>query len=115
MKRAKSLFIVALLVVFAAAIAIAAENRGGEKITVDGGSKGVVNFPHKIHQDELKDCNICHAKFPQELESIKKLKDKKELKKMQVMNEVCLKCHKAYKAEGKPKYGPINCNGCHGK
>ncbi|MBF0378505.1 MAG: cytochrome c3 family protein [Desulfamplus sp.] len=110
-----SVIIAALsFMIFIASFVSAAENRGGATLTVDGGSKGSITFPHKAHQDGLKDCNICHSTFPQELGVIKKLKDKKELDKKKVMNEVCLKCHKEYKAASKP-YGPINCNGCHGK
>ncbi|MBF0303187.1 MAG: cytochrome c3 family protein [Desulfamplus sp.] len=109
-----SIIIMVSLVFFAATLVIAAEKRGGETLKVDGGSKGTVTFPHKAHQDGLKDCNICHAVFPQELGVIKNLKDKKELEKKQVMNEVCIKCHKDYKTAGKA-YGPTNCNGCHGK
>jgi hypothetical protein len=112
--RINLVIVIAALMLFAAVFAIAAENMGGEKLTVDGGSKGAINFPHKGHQDGLKDCNICHATFPKELGVIKKLKEKKEIKNKLVMNDVCLKCHKGYKEAGK-EHGPINCNGCHSK
>lgn len=114
MKTIKLSIIVAVLILFSAALIIASENRGGEVLTVDGASKGAITFPHKEHQDTLKDCKICHDTFPQELGVIKKMKGNKELKRKQVMNDVCLKCHKEYKASGK-NHGPINCNGCHGK
>jgi len=114
MKIIRLSILIAAIMIFAAALVIAAENRGAETLKVDGASKGTVTFPHKVHQDELKDCNICHATFPQELGVIKKLKENKELKRKEVMNDVCLKCHKDYKAAGK-EHGPINCNGCHGK
>ncbi|MBF0234906.1 MAG: cytochrome c3 family protein [Desulfamplus sp.] len=110
-----SIIISVLIMILAAALVIAAENenRGGEILKVDGGSKGEVTFPHKEHQDNLKDCKLCHDTFPQKLGVIKEMKDKKELKRKQVMNDVCLKCHKDYKKANKA-YGPINCNGCHG-
>lgn len=112
MKNVKISILIAALMIFAAALVVAAENRGGEKLTIDA-SKGAVTFPHKEHQDNLKDCKLCHATFPQELGVIKKMKEKKELERKQVMDGVCLKCHKDYKAAGKD-HGPINCNGCHG-
>ncbi len=113
-ERINPLLIIAVIIFFVATVVIAAENRGAEQLTVDGGTKGAVNFPHKAHQDGLKDCNLCHSIFPQELGVIKNLKNKKELEKKEVMNELCIKCHKDYKLSGKA-YGPTNCNGCHSK
>ena len=117
MKIDKTNFIIvvtALFMICASALVIAAENRGGETLKVDGGSKGIVTFPHKEHQDQLKDCNICHSLFAQESGIIKNLKEKKELKGKQVMNDLCIKCHKDYKASGKTS-GPTTCSGCHTK
>lgn len=114
MKKRDLSILIAAIMLFSTALVVSAENRGGEVLKIDGASKGEVTFPHKEHQDNLKDCKICHATFPQEAGVIKKMKDNKELKRKQVMNEVCLKCHKEYKSEGK-EHGPINCNGCHGK
>ncbi len=112
MKSIKHFLIIAGLILFAAVIVTASEKTGAKEITVDGGSKGDINFPHKVHQDNLKDCMICHDTFPQELDVIKKMKKEKELKRKQVMNAVCLKCHKEYKKAGK-EYGPTKCSGCH--
>lgn len=112
--RIKFSVAIAAMVIFGAAFVIAAENRGGETLKVDGGSKGIVSFPHKTHQDQLKDCNICHSVFAQEMGVIKTLKEKKELKGKQVMNDLCIKCHKDYKASGKTS-GPTTCSGCHTK
>ncbi|SLM28613.1 Cytochrome c, class III family protein [Desulfamplus magnetovallimortis] len=115
MQKISRMLLIITFILFAAVIVTASEEKKGEPvITVDGGSKGEVSFPHKEHQEELKECNLCHDTFPQEMGVIKKMKDNKELKKKQVMNEVCLKCHKDYKKEGK-KYGPISCSGCHAK
>ena len=73
--RIKFSVAIAAMVIFGAAFVIAAENRGGETLKVDGGSKGIVSFPHKTHQDQLKDCNICHSVFAQEMGVIKTLKE----------------------------------------
>ncbi len=114
MQRLKLTIFIAGLFIFVAAIITASENRGAPEITVDGGSKGKIAFPHKFHQDELKECMLCHDAFPQEPGVINKMKKNKDLKRKQVMKKVCLKCHKEYKKDGK-EHGPIKCNGCHVK
>ena len=105
------IFIVSLFFLSTMAV-IASAPKGAENINVNGGSKGNVPFPHKMHQDVLQDCQICHDTFPQEMGVIKKLKESGDLKKKQVMNAVCLDCHKKNKKAGKD-YGPISCSGCH--
>jgi hypothetical protein len=117
MKQMAQALLIATLVFFAAIIVTASaseEKKGAESITIDGASKGNVEFPHKEHQDELKECMLCHDTFPQELGVIKKMKTNKELQRKQVMNDVCLKCHKDFKKQGK-EHGPTSCNGCHSK
>ncbi len=94
--------------------AVAVENMGAEQITVDGGSRGVVPFPHHQHQNVLGDCNVCHTLFPQEIGSIARLKKEGELVKKQVMNKHCIKCHKAKKRAGETT-GPTTCAKCHVK
>ena len=54
--------------------AIAMENQGAAKIALDGGTRGVVTFPHHTHQNVLKDCQACHTLFPQEQGGIERLK-----------------------------------------
>ena len=114
MQKVTLSLLMTLLVLSMAAIVTASANNGAEKITVDGGSKGEVEFTHKNHQDRLEDCMVCHDVFPQELGVIKKMKSEKKLKRKQVMNDVCLACHKADKKAGKA-YGPTSCNKCHSK
>jgi hypothetical protein len=95
-----------------ASIAVAAENKGADQISIDGGSRGNISFAHHAHQDRLKDCNICHALFPQEPGALSKLKDSGQLKKKQVMNKQCIACHKAEKRAGN-KTAPTTCSKCH--
>lgn len=114
MKPMKLAVIVAGLLIFSAVAAFAVVNTGAEKITIDGASKGEVSFPHREHQEVLKDCKVCHDVFPMELGVIKKLKDEKVLKRKQVMNKTCIQCHKDRKKAGE-SYGPTSCNDCHAK
>ena len=97
-----------------AVAAVGAGNNGAENISVYGGSRGDVPFPHHAHQDRLKDCNTCHATFPQEADGLKKMKAAGQLKPKQVMNKQCVKCHKDQKKAGNPT-GPTTCSKCHVK
>ena len=99
--------------VFTVAMASQVQNRGAPDITLDGGTKGKVPFPHQKHQDTLGDCNICHDIFPQTPGVIKELKEQEELKKKQVMNH-CRGCHRKMTKEG-AKTGPTSCSKCHVK
>lgn len=99
----------------AAAIAVAQQNLGAEKLTLKGGNTGDITFPHQQHQTALKqDCKACHELFPQESGAIAKYKAEGKLKKKQVMNKHCLKCHRAMKKQGE-KTGPTSCSKCHDK
>ena len=91
---------------------VAVENKGAEQICVDGGSRGVVPFPHHRHQNALGECNICHDLFPQEQGSIARLKKEGILIKKQIMNKHCVKCHKTKKRAGEAT-GPTTCAKCH--
>ena len=94
--------------------AVVVENRGAEQISVDGGSRGVVPFPHHRHQNVLADCNVCHTLFPQEQGGIARLKEEGVLVKKQVMNKHCIKCHRDKKKAGDAT-GPTTCAKCHVK
>jgi hypothetical protein len=104
--------IVALISGSVAAVSPAVENQGAEKIELDGGKRGNVLFPHRQHQKNLGDCQICHSVFPQEPGAIEKLKTQGTLKKRYVMNKLCTKCHRAKKKAGQPS-GPTSCAKCH--
>lgn len=110
-KKAMVVGVSVLSLAFAGA-ALAAGN-GAENIVLKGGSFGDVHFPHKEHQEKLKDCQACHKLFPQEAGSIEKLIASGKLKKKEVMKN-CEKCHKETKAKGEAT-GPTSCKGCHKK
>ena len=82
------------------AVSLAAENPGAESMDLEGGKRGKVPFPHRLHQKDLGDCQICHSVFPQESGAVEKLKAEGTLKKKYVMNKLCTKCHKAKKKAG---------------
>jgi hypothetical protein len=90
----------------------ASQNKGAANIAIDGGQRGNVPFPHRQHQDQLGDCQICHSVFPQKAGSISELKAEGKLKKKFVMNKLCTKCHKEKKKVGQ-KSGPTTCTKCH--
>ena len=112
--QARTITIAIMCILLAVAIAAASQKTGAADMTLDGGKTGAVQFPHKAHQDNLKDCNICHDVFPQEKGAIDKLKAEGKLAAKQVMNTQCLKCHRDNKKAGKPS-GPTGCTKCHGR
>lgn len=87
--------------------------KGAPDIILKGGNRGDVRFPHRIHQDNLVDCKVCHDMFPQTPGIIADLKSKGQLKKKQVMTH-CRGCHKNMVNSGK-KAGPTTCSKCHRK
>ncbi len=99
--------------VMIAAASAATENKGSDKITLNGGNKGDVNFPHYIHQNTLGDCTKCHTLFPLKANAIEDLKTAGILKKKQVMKQ-CRNCHKQLAKAGQ-KAGPVSCKKCHQK
>jgi hypothetical protein len=115
MKRSAFILLMMALVLGAAwGVTVAETNNGAEEITLDGGKKGSVWFPHREHQNNLGDCKKCHDLFPQEPGSIQKMKADGELKKKQVMKKKCLSCHRKMKKANKPA-GPTSCKKCHQK
>ena len=111
------LIVISMAVVIAGstiAVSLATENQGAENIKLDGGQRGSVSFPHRQHQKNLADCQICHSIFPQEAGAIKKLKAQGALKKKHVMNKLCTKCHREKKKAGQ-RSGPTTCTKCHNK
>ena len=109
------LLAVATLMFAAASIALSdapVENKGAAEITLPGGTRGPVPFPHHQHQNKLVDCQICHSLYPQKAGIVEELKAAGTLKKKQVMNKQCTKCHKQMKKDGL-KAGPTTCAKCH--
>ena|SRR5210317_827729 len=103
---------VALMAVSSITASLATENQGAENIELEGGKRGNVPFPHRQHQKNLGDCQICHSVFAQEPGVIQKLKTQGALKKKYVMNKLCTKCHREKKKAGQPS-GPTTCKKCH--
>jgi hypothetical protein len=62
-------------------------------------SMGTVSFPHKMHQDLLKDCSKCHEKGPGKIDGFGK----------EWAHARCKGCHQDM------KQGPTSCTGCHKK
>jgi len=112
--KTRLLFVLLLFVSIAVVSVGAANNGGSENISIHGGSRGDVPFPHHAHQNRLKDCNTCHTDFPQEAGSIETQKKAGKLKPKQVMNKQCVKCHRDQKKAGNPT-GPTTCSKCHVK
>lgn len=115
--KIKLLVLLGAAMLFFASVSIAlsntpVENKGAAEIKLPGGARGLVFFPHHLHQDKLVDCKICHSIFPQKAGIIKELKEQGKLKKKYVMNKLCTKCHKEKKSEGL-KSGPTECAKCH--
>jgi hypothetical protein len=94
-------------------VALATENRGAETMVLYGGKSGKVPFPHAAHQDNLKDCAICHDLFPQQQGAIEDFKKAGKLKKKKVMRQ-CTRCHRKTAKAGQ-KSGPTRCKTCHQK
>lgn len=118
MTTKKSILTIALLAAaaigFSSFSSFASQNMGEAQITIPGEKKEDVIFPHKDHQDRLKDCQVCHYNFAQEKGAIQAAIDSGDLKIKQVMNKTCNKCHRKKDANGK-KMGPTSCKACHQK
>ncbi len=85
---------------------------GAPQMDLDGGSRGVVPFPHQAHQQTLTDCQICHSVFAQKTGAIAAAVAAGELKRKEVMNKQCINCHRERKRAGQPS-GPTSCTQCH--
>ena len=113
--KIKKNILAALIILIAVAmcgIVMAGQGKGPARINIYGGKTGNIDFPHKAHQDSLKDCSICHTLFKKEENSLKKMKEAGDIKKKAVMNKLCIKCHRAKKSEG-VHTGPTSCRKCH--
>ena len=62
-------------------------------------SMGNVSFPHKKHQEQLKDCGKCHEKGPGKITELGK----------DWAHKTCKGCHTEMKK------GPTSCTDCHKK
>ncbi len=91
----KKIVAAAALTLICAGTALAA---GPETITLPA-KMGNVTFPHKKHQELLKDCKTCHEKGPGKIEGFGK----------DMAHKTCKGCHTE---KGK---GPTKCGECHKK
>jgi len=82
---------VALAILCYAQIGFAAD------IIVFPSESGKVIFPHKEHQESIRDCKVCHKT------ALGTIKESGQYRP----HELCIGCHE------KKKSGPINCVGCH--
>lgn len=112
MRHRKGILLFLFLALTATVVWGNGENKGAANMTLEGGKRGDVPFPHHKHQEMLKDCQICHVLFPQKAGSIEALKAEGKLKKKQVMNKQCTKCHRTKRKAGE-KTGPVACKTCH--
>jgi hypothetical protein len=111
--RIVPLLVVSVLVAGGAvALSSTQQNKGAEQIELQGGTRGKVPFPHRLHQEKLVDCQICHAVFEQKIGTIESLKAQGKLKKKHVMTKLCTQCHRQKKAAGEQS-GPTTCSKCH--
>jgi hypothetical protein len=104
--------LLAAALLMASAAALANQSRGTDEMSLAGGKRGEVPFPHHRHQEALGDCQMCHKAFPQEVGAIQSLVAQNALKPKQVMNKQCIKCHRARKKAGETT-GPLTCGQCH--
>jgi hypothetical protein len=113
--KAATLFRAVLIgtILFSAASVAASDDTGPESMSLFGGKRGDVTFPHAKHQEFLTDCMPCHDIFPKESQIIEKMKADGKLKKKVVMN-MCKKCHKDLSKKGQ-EAGPTSCKGCNHK
>jgi hypothetical protein len=108
-KRTKLIVLTGIFILFSTFLW--AQNKGAKEITIPGGTTGNVPFKHHLHQNSVKDCNLCHNLFPQTPGVVQKLKNEGKLESKKVMNH-CQKCHRE-KVNAGLKAGPVTCKGCH--
>lgn len=89
----KKIAIALLTIIFSAGTVIAAD------VIELPASMGKVTFPHKKHQQMLKDCKKCHAKAPGKITELGK----------EWAHKTCKGCH------AELKKGPTGCKDCHKK
>lgn len=82
-----------VLTLFASSMAMAADT------IILPAKNGNITFPHKQHQELLKDCKKCHEKGPGKIEGFGK----------DFAHKSCKGCHEEMKK------GPTKCGECHKK
>jgi len=89
-------------------LATAQEANGRAVVTLDlKGEKANVVMNHKLHQEKLPDCDVCHALFPKAQGVLAQHRAQGALEPKSVMKQ-CRTCH------DKAQAGPVEeCAGCH--
>ncbi len=85
--------------------------QGPETITLPAKMMGNVTFPHKMHQETLKDCKICHH-MGVAAGACTKCHGKEGSKAPSMKDAAHKLCKGCHQKEGK---GPTNCKDCHKK
>ena len=88
-----------IVIAMIAAVAFAGTVFAADDITLPA-KNGNITFPHKMHQEKLKDCKLCHEKGPGKIEGFSG---------MSAGHKLCKSCHEA------KKVGPTKCAECHKK
>jgi hypothetical protein len=112
MQMGKTFWVVLAAMMTVAAAASATQDRGMDRMTLAGGSRGDVPFPHHRHQDAIESCEVCHETFPRQAGAIEALKRAGDIEPKHVMNRLCTKCHREKRRAGE-KSGPTTCGDCH--
>jgi hypothetical protein len=94
MKKISTVVVMFAVTAFAGAVFAA----GPETIELPA-SMGKISFPHKKHQEMLKDCKKCHEKGPGKIAELNK----------DWAHKTCKGCHTEMKK------GPVSCKDCHKK
>lgn len=95
MKTVHPTIVAAVIAVSFSSVVFAA---GPETIELPA-SMGNVTFQHKLHQERLNDCAVCHGKAPGKIAELGK----------EWAHATCKGCHAANNK------GPTSCTGCHKK
>lgn len=108
MKKLTSI-VLALFVVALFSAVVSAEMKDSYEFS--GGAMGKVAFPHKLHQEKLGDCKVCHHKDEagKEQDCSKCHTKDSKVKAKDAFHNSCKKCHTE---QGK---GPKGCKDCHKK
>ncbi|MDX1643879.1 MAG: cytochrome c3 family protein [Thermoanaerobaculia bacterium] len=125
-KLLDSIVLVAVLLV--AAIVVAAPHHAPEEVVIDAAvnKRAAVEFPHKLHQENVESCATCHhesegltAEADEEVEACSSCHLDPEDPETPSMRELSMKknpyhilCVDCHKAEEK---GPTKCDECHPK
>ena len=88
------------IIVMLSLVAFAASAYADSPATIElPASIGKITFPHKKHQEMLKDCKKCHEKGPGKIADLGK----------EWAHKTCKGCHTEMKK------GPVGCKDCHKK